>query len=520
MQRTLLALVAVAATGPAMAADLTFTEQTAAGIDHVYTGGFQHFIGGGVAAFDCDQDHIPDLFLAGGEAPAALYRNVSEPGGKLMFAAADSPTTALTGVTGAYPLDVDGDTLIDLFVMRTGENVILRGTGGCAFERANERWGYDGSRSWTTAFAAHWFDPAAFPTLAVGNYTEPGPTSGTFGVCQPNHVVRPGSRGFAPPVALDPSYCALSMLFTSWRGAGAPDLRISNDREYYPQGGAEQLFSIGPNTSQPYGAADGWQPVRIWGMAIASHDVTGDGLPDYYLTSMADNKLRARDGTSDGPAFTDSAFAYGITAHRPSVGDNSRPSTSWHAEFADVDNDGDADLFIAKGNVEAMPQFALADPNALLIRDGETFTDHASAAGVASPHRGRGAAVVDLNADGALDLVVVNRNAPAQVWSNDGAPGNWVQLALSQPGANAHGVGAWVEVTTPTTTVRRQLTVGGGHAGGQLGWMHFGLGDAQRAIVTVTWPDGGISSWQIMTNRHLVLDRAHAEPTPVEPGVI
>ena len=32
--------------------------------------------------------------------------------------------------------------------------------------------------------------------------------------------------------------------------------------------------------------------------------------------------------------------------------------------------------------------------------------------------------------------------------------------------------------------------MGGGHAGGQLGWIHFGLGDAESASVTVLWPDG------------------------------
>jgi hypothetical protein len=39
-------------------------------------------------------------------------------------------------VTGAYPLDVDGDGHLDLAVLRLGENVVLRGLGGCRFERA------------------------------------------------------------------------------------------------------------------------------------------------------------------------------------------------------------------------------------------------------------------------------------------------------------------------------------------------------------------------------------------------
>ena len=42
---------------------------------------------------------------------------------------------------------------------------------------------------------------------------------------------------------------------------------------------------------------------------------------------------------------------------------------------------------------------------------------------------------------------------------------------------------------------RREITSGGGHAGGQLGWWHFGLGDDPQAEVRVIWPDGSASDW-------------------------
>ena len=59
-------------------------------------------------------------------------------------------------MTGAYPLDIDGDGTVDLAVLRIGENVLLRGLGGCRFERANERWGFDGGDRITMAFSATW----------------------------------------------------------------------------------------------------------------------------------------------------------------------------------------------------------------------------------------------------------------------------------------------------------------------------------------------------------------------------
>ncbi len=64
------------------------------------------------------------------------------------------------------------------------------------------------------------------------------------------------------------------------------------------------------------------------------------------------------------------------------------------------------------------------------------------------------------------------------------------RYSSSRTGANRDAIGAWVEVTAGDRVMRREVTVGGGHAGGQLGWIHFGLGDAESASVRVIWPDG------------------------------
>ena len=156
------------------------------GIDHRYDGEFQHFVGGGVAAFDCDDDGRPDLYFAGGSAPAALYRNESPIGGPFRFTPVASPTTDLTAVTGAYPLDVDSDGHTDLAVLRVGEDVVLRGLGGCRFERANESLGLDGADTWTAAFSATWEGSNALPTLAFGDYLAADRES-----CEDSRLLRP-----------------------------------------------------------------------------------------------------------------------------------------------------------------------------------------------------------------------------------------------------------------------------------------------------------------------------------------
>jgi hypothetical protein len=525
-----LALDAVWARGPEAAMALPrFVEQaSAAGIDHVYDGDFSFFVGGGVAALDCDDDGRPDLYFAGGSNPAALYRNQSPTGGALRFAPVSDPATDLTGVVGAYPIDIDGDANVDLAVLRVGENVLLRGLGGCRFERANEAWGFDGGDAWTAAFSAKWEDGMALPTLAFGNYLERGEGE-RAATCADNVLVRPqpGEPRYATPTALTPGYCTLSILFSDWDRSGRVDLRMTNDRHYYT-GGEEQLWRVPDGEApRPYTQEDGWQHMEIWGMGIASYDVTGDGLPEVFLTSQGDNKLQTLVGGASRPDYADIAIERGVTAHRPYAGDVSLPSTAWHAEFQDVNNDGFIDLFVSKGNVEAQPGYAARDPSNLLIgQEDGSFTEDGEAAGIMSFVRGRGAALVDLNLDGMLDLVQVNRRENVSVWRNVGwgdaaspAPmGNWVAVRLEQPGPNRDGIGSWIELRAGDRTIQREVTIGGGHASGELGWIHFGLGDASGAEVRVQWPDGETGPWmQLPANGFATIERGARTPRPWTP---
>ena len=477
---------------PAVAGPV-FEDRSAAIPDHIYAGGWEHFVGGGVAVFDCNANDLPDVFAAGGESAAILLRNDGD------FRFTPLPLPELTGVTGAYPIDIDGDGAMDLFVLRVGPNIVLRGDGHCGFTDMTAAWGVPAGDHWTTAFTAWWEDDER-PVIAIGNYVDRDDPDGPFEACDPNQILTPAADGYGS-TDLTPGFCPLSML-AAQDARGRLTLRLSNDRHYYVRGGHEQMWDI-PD-GRFLGADDGWQNVSLWGMGIASRDLTGDGRDDVMLTSMGDQllQLAQEDGT-----YANAPYSIGTYAQRPHTGDDGRPSTGWHAEFADVDNDGRADLFIAKGNVDQMPGLAMADPNNLLMQQADgTFAEAGLTAGIATTARSRGAALADFDGDGRLDLIVMNRRAPMEIYRNvTEGTGNWLALALEQSGGNRNAIGAVITVTANERTQNQQNTIGGGHAGGKALPLHFGLGDAGQATVTVTWPDGTQSTDQVQANARLTL---------------
>ena len=373
-------LLALLAAGPAPADPAAPRFEPVPLPEHVYEGGWEHFVGGGVAVLDCDGDRLPELYAAGGANPAALMRNR----GGMRFEEATPEALALTGVVGAYPLDLDGDGRLDLAVLRVGPDALLRGGPDCAFAPFEAGPfadpGLAGGDRWTTAFSATWEEgrtpaglgsgagapsidaaarapasappaagpgprpPAAgsaptgratLPTLAFGHYVDRADPEGPFGACDANRLHRPEGAAYGAPIAL-PGHCALSMLFTDWGRRGRADLRVSNDRHYYVSGGQEQMWAMEP-APRPYGPEDGWRPHALWGMGIASRDLSGDGLPEVYLTSMGDQRLQALEPDAPRapptPTSPSSAAPRRIGRTRAATGGprraGTRPSGTW-----------------------------------------------------------------------------------------------------------------------------------------------------------------------------------------------
>jgi enediyne biosynthesis protein E4 len=539
-----LALIGLAAPAfadpPALLSDapVMHEEAAAAGINQTYDGPWEHFVGGGGAAFDCDGSGFPSVFLAGGKNPARLFVNQSRRGGPLKFEEKplDIEPGLLKGVIGAYPLDIDGDGHIDLFVLRVGENLLLKGGPNCAFSLANKEWGFEGDFGWTTSFAAEWEKGQKFPTLAIGHYVDRYAPGSPYGTCEENSLFRPqpGEKpDYSVRTPLAPGYCALSMLFTDWNRSGTPSLRVSNDRQYY-RGGEEQLWRVEPGKPPKlFSRAEGWRHLSIFGMGIAEGDLDGSGFPEYALTSMGDTKIqkldREQSERGEFPVYRDIAGEVDATAHIPYAGGDKRPSTGWHSEFADFNNDGLLDLFIAKGNVAQMPDFAAFDPNNLLLQQWSgKFAEAGDKAGIAENRQSRGALVDDFNLDGNLDLLVMHRAAPASLFRNLGASdghggeipsGNWIEIRLVEPAPNRDAIGAHIAVKIGVRTLMRTIEVGGGDASGHIGWVHVGLGTAERAEIRVQWPDGEWSyPYRAFANQFVVVDRSKPQAEYWYPG--
>jgi hypothetical protein len=479
--------------------------------------------GGGVAFLDCDNngkldiavvnDSSIDRYLAGGDRLITLYREDGN-GNTLHF----TDVTAVAGLTtkgwanGIAVADYDNDGLPDIYVTGYGHNVLYHNLGGCKFADVTAKAGVGGG-GFSAGAAWADYDHDGFVDLYVARYVSTDPRH----LPDPQRVVyknaltelpgkMPGetnllyrNRGdgtfeeVAAKTGVQNTQKAhgMGLCWGDFDGDGWPDLFVTND------GYSNFLFhnkrvgtfeDIGVYSGTAYGEMG-----QTYGnMACDFADLGHNGRFDLFVTRFAGQpaSLYINDGHNE---FHDVADHAGIAA--PTL-----PLVKWGANFADFDNSGWLDLFMASGNFSTLLDGAPGEPpfvepiELLLNETNGKFREVAAATGLnAGPLKSRrGTALGDVNNDGKLDILVFNVGAPPSLFLNETRNDNhWITLHLVGTKSNRMAIGARVTVTTGDVKQVDEVRAGGSYLSTSDPRLHFGLGSAASFDrIEVLWPSG------------------------------
>ena len=416
--------------------------------------------GMGCAIGDYDNDGRDDIYLTALDGNH-LFRNLG--GGKFSDVTARSDVIYPGFATGSLCFDYDNDGKLDLFVAHYAEWTAA----------ADQYCTLDGkNKSYCT------------PELYKGQ-------SGTLFHNRGNGVFEDVTKKAG---LSDPTSKALGVVLVDYDNDGWPDLLVTNDtqpnklyRNNHNGTFTESAFSAGVAFSEAGKARAGM------GADAADYDNTGRQslvIGNFTNESIA---LYHNDG---GGLFTDQAPGSGI-------GPASAKDLTFAAFFFDFDLAGLPDLFALTGHVAddiSVVQAAVhyAEPPLLFRNRGNgRFDDVTERMGPAlrQPVVGRGAAYLDFDNDGDLDLILTTSNGPAKLLRNDGGNANDVlRVKLVGTRANRDGIGAKVSVRLANGQRLTEMVKSGSSYLSQSELpLTFGLGRPQpgRTVnLDVVWPGG------------------------------
>lgn len=479
-------------------------------------------VGCGVAFLDYDNDGWLDLFILSGTrldaappgATNRLYKNNRD--GTFTDVTEKAGLTRTGWASAVTVGDYDNDGWDDLFITYYGHNVLYRNNGDGTFTDVTVKAGlrqdvvrYGAGCTWVDydrdgrldLFVAYYLNttleklpkpgenpdcswkgvpvncgPRGLPTGFVELFHNNG--DGTF-----TNVSR--QSGVA---AASGSY-PMTAVAADYDNDGWPDIYVACDstpswlfRNQRDGTFREEALERGAALSE-----DGLEQA---GMGVGLGDYDLDGSLDIFKTHFSDdtNVLYRNDGKGN---FDDVTIRSGLGVETRYVG--------WGAGMVDLDNDGLPDLFLVTGSVypeveQKLPAYPFKTPRLVFrnLGDGrfEELIDEAGP-GVAAVHASRGCAFGDFDNDGDVDILVMNMNEPPSLLRNDvSGHGHWLKVLLNGVKSNRSAIGARVTARYGGRTQAQEVTAQSSFYSANDRRLHFGLGPATFADLTIRWPSG------------------------------
>lgn len=512
-------------------ANLTFVHKSG----HIQRNYFPEIMTGGAALFDMDGDGDLDVYLI---QSSSLTKPPEERASNRLYKnQGDGTFVDVTGGSGAddrgYGMgvaagDYDNDGDVDLYITNVKENVLLNNDGTGIFTDVTSQAGV-GNASWSASAAFVDIDLDGDLDLFVTNYVHWNliddvacrSNSGELDYCSPNSYGSPipdvlylnNGDGTFTDISLQAGFRSafgngLGAVCADIDGNGLPDIFVANDQM------PNQLWINIDGTSfedqaMLYGCAVDLNGDVKAGMGTTAIDYDDDGDLDLFvvnLQSEPDTLYR-----NQGSYFTDDTSAVGL-------GSISQRYTRFGTSITDFDNDGWLDVFIANGRVTKSTELnrshqdAYAEINLLLSGDAAgRFAEVSPAGGTAKEiiKTSRAAVFGDIDNDGAIDILIVNRDAQVSLLHNI-APkkGNWIMFRVVDE-HNRDAIGATVQISVGDRKIARDVRSAYSYCAANDPRVHFGLGSiSQITEVSVHWIDGTKESFgQFTTNQITTLHR-------------
>jgi hypothetical protein len=483
-------------------------------------------MGGGGALLDADGDGDLDVHLVQGGSllpgsgpgePSRFLENTGD--GRFRDVTAASGTAGEGYGMGAATGDADEDGDPDLYVTRVGPNALYRNVGALRFEDASAHSG-TAHAGWGTSAAFVDLDRDGDLDLFVANYLD-------WSVESELPCLN---------VLSQPDYCSPKNYRTPARDVLYVNAGDGRFRDASDESGIGTKRGTGLGVVCGDLDANGWLDVFVANDGMANHlwrnqgdlvfqeaallagcgvDSTGQekagmGVVCADLDRDLDLDLLVCNlaGETDSVYLNENGFCVDRTA-LSGLAPVSRPFTRFGVGCFDFDHDGELDLYEANGRVQSATEPRTADRFAeenLLFRGlgPALFTEVPLRGGTATPlvATARAALFGDLDGDGAIDVVVVNRDAPAHLLMNrvaSAAPtsaAGWVLLDVRERSGRA-ALGAALELELAgQARLRRDVASASSYLAASDPRVHVGLGEAREvARATVRWVDGARESF-------------------------